>query len=166
MYTCLKKHRIKKKKRRKNQRKKEKKSNMIQLDIIMTKEIIENISDSSFHEMDFKIDEKRKKLKLLIALKKKVKSNSKRLNYLHAITQNNIKELEQYCNVLTQHYKTEKVSEYRTSKTKKKDVDSIEDSKIKLVSDVDDNEMKLQHVKRKIVDRDGSVIKMKKQKCT
>ena len=45
-------------------------------------------------------------------------------------------------------------------------MDSIEDSKIKLVSDVDDNEMKLQHVKRKIVDRDGCVIKMKKQKCT
>ena len=112
---------------------------MIQLDIIMTKETIENISDSLFHE----------KLKLLIALKKKVKSNSKRLNYLHAITQNNIKELEQYCNVLTQHYKTEKVSDYRTSETKKKDVDSIEGSKIKLVSDVDDNEMKLQHVKRK-----------------
>ena len=104
---------------------------MIQLDIIMTKETIENISDSSFHE----------KLNLLIALKKKVKSTSKRLNYLHAITQNNIKELE--------HYKTEKVSDYRTSKTKKKDVDSIEGSKIKLVSDVDDNEMKLQHVKRK-----------------
>jgi len=130
---------------------------MIQLDIIMTKEIIENISNSSFHEMNFKIDEKRKKLKLLIALKKKVKSNSKRLNYLHAITQNNIEELEQYCNVLTQHYKTEKVSEYRTSKNKKK---------IKLVRDVDDNEMKLQHVKRKIADRDESVIKMKKQKCT
>ena len=57
MYTCLKKHRIKKKKRRKNQRKKEKKSNMIQLDIIMTKEIIENISDNSFNEMEFEIGE-------------------------------------------------------------------------------------------------------------
>ena len=37
---------------------------MIQLDIIMTKEIIENISDSSFHEMDFKIDEKKKEIEV------------------------------------------------------------------------------------------------------